>query len=86
DSDRELSDTLGGDDHGFDLVEIRVALGPALATLPEREREILSLRFHGNLTQAQIADQVGVSQMHVSRLITRSLTTLRRHLSDDSAS
>ncbi|MGW3892703.1 RNA polymerase sigma factor SigF [Micromonospora chokoriensis] len=86
DGDRELSDTLGGDDHEFDLVEIRVALGPALATLPEREREILSLRFHGNLTQAQIADQVGVSQMHVSRLITRSLATLRRHLSDGSVS
>ncbi|MEU8217334.1 SigB/SigF/SigG family RNA polymerase sigma factor [Micromonospora taraxaci] len=83
---RELADTLGGDDHEFDLVELRVALGPALAALPEREREILSLRFHGNLTQAEIADRVGVSQMHVSRLITRSLATLRRHLSDDSVS
>ncbi|MDG4778889.1 RNA polymerase sigma factor SigF [Micromonospora sp. WMMD961] len=83
--DRELSDTLGGDDHEFDRVEIRVALAPALATLPPREREILSLRFHGNLTQAQIAEQVGVSQMHVSRLITRSLATLRRHLTADNA-
>ncbi|MET8229815.1 RNA polymerase sigma factor SigF [Micromonospora sp. NPDC005298] len=86
DGGRELGDTLGGDDHEFDLVDIRVALGPALATLPEREQEILSLRFHGNLTQSQIADKIGVSQMHVSRLITRSLATLRRHLSDDSAS
>ncbi|MFF5051662.1 RNA polymerase sigma factor SigF [Micromonospora sp. NPDC000663] len=86
DGSRELGDTLGGDDHEFDLVDIRVALGPALATLPEREQEILSLRFHGNLTQSQIADKIGVSQMHVSRLITRSLATLRRHLSDDSAS
>ncbi|MEU4398321.1 RNA polymerase sigma factor SigF [Micromonospora orduensis] len=85
DGSRELGDTLGGDDYEFDLVDIRVALGPALATLPEREREILSLRFHGNLTQSQIADKIGVSQMHVSRLITRSLATLRRHLSDDSA-
>ncbi|MET8119414.1 RNA polymerase sigma factor SigF [Micromonospora sp. NPDC005189] len=85
DGNRELGDTLGGDDHEFDLVEIRVALGPALATLPEREREILSLRFHGNLTQTQIAERIGVSQMHVSRLITRSLATLRRHLSEDSA-
>ncbi|MEU7917882.1 RNA polymerase sigma factor SigF [Micromonospora zamorensis] len=82
---RELGDTLGGDDHEFDVVEIRVALGPALATLPEREREILSLRFHGNLTQSQIADRVGVSQMHVSRLINRSLATLRRHLSGDNS-
>ncbi|WP_406075715.1 SigB/SigF/SigG family RNA polymerase sigma factor [Micromonospora sp. NBC_01638] len=85
DGNRELADTIGGDDHEFDLVEIRVALGPALATLPERERQILSLRFHGNLTQAQIADRIGVSQMHVSRLITRSLATLRHHLVDVSA-
>ncbi|MGC4745534.1 RNA polymerase sigma factor SigF [Micromonospora sp. DT201] len=87
DGNRELGDTLGGDDREFDLVEIRVALGPALATLPERERQILSLRFRGNLTQAQIADRMGVSQMHVSRLITRSLATLRHHLanSDHSA-
>ncbi|WP_406077514.1 SigB/SigF/SigG family RNA polymerase sigma factor [Micromonospora sp. NBC_00858] len=85
DGNRELGDTLGAEDHEMDRVEIRVALGPALATLPEREREILSLRFHGNLTQAQIADRIGVSQMHVSRLITRSLAALRRHLSDDNA-
>ncbi|MGW5556117.1 RNA polymerase sigma factor SigF [Micromonospora sp. NPDC003944] len=85
DGNRELGDTLGDDDHEIDLVEIRVALGPALATLPERERQILSLRFHGNLTQAQIADRIGVSQMHVSRLITRSLATLRHRLSDDVA-
>ncbi|MDG4760563.1 RNA polymerase sigma factor SigF [Micromonospora sp. WMMD710] len=84
DGGRELGETLGGDDHEFDLVEIRVALGPALATLPEREREILSLRFHGNLTQAQIADRIGISQMHVSRLITRSLAALRDQLSTDS--
>ncbi|MBM0274593.1 SigB/SigF/SigG family RNA polymerase sigma factor [Micromonospora tarensis] len=83
DGNRELGDTLGGDDHEIDLVEIRVALGPALATLPEREREILSLRFHGNLTQSEIADRIGVSQMHVSRLITRSLATLRHHLADE---
>nr|WP_232521400.1 SigB/SigF/SigG family RNA polymerase sigma factor [Micromonospora phaseoli] len=81
----ELGDTLGVTDHDFELVELRVALGPALATLPERERRILTLRFHGNLTQAQIAEQVGVSQMHVSRLITRALATLRHHLSDDRA-
>ncbi|NYH44723.1 RNA polymerase sigma-B factor [Micromonospora jinlongensis] len=85
DGSRELSDTIGGEDHEFDLVDIRVALGPALATLPEREQQILSLRFHGNLTQAEIADRIGVSQMHVSRLITRSLATLRRHLTDDKA-
>ncbi|WP_433315549.1 SigB/SigF/SigG family RNA polymerase sigma factor [Micromonospora sp. CA-269861] len=85
DGSRELGDTLGDDDREFDLVEIRVALGPALATLPERERQILSLRFHGNLTQAQIADRIGVSQMHVSRLITRSLAALRHQLTEDVA-
>ncbi|MEU7840106.1 RNA polymerase sigma factor SigF [Micromonospora sp. NPDC049114] len=85
DGSMELGDTLGERDHEFDLVDLRVALGPALATLPERERRILSLRFHGNLTQAQIAEQIGVSQMHVSRLITRSLATLRGHLAADFA-
>ena len=82
DGNMELGDTLGVHDHELDLVELRVALGPALATLPERERRILSMRFHGNLTQSQIAEQIGVSQMHVSRLITRALSTLRGHLSD----
>ncbi|MFF0150104.1 RNA polymerase sigma factor SigF [Micromonospora sp. NPDC005203] len=82
DGSRELGDTLGGDDHEFDLVETRVALDPALATLPERERQILTLRFYGNLTQAQIAERVGVSQMHVSRLISKSLTALRHRLVD----
>ncbi|MCF0094952.1 RNA polymerase sigma factor SigF [Micromonospora sp. MH99] len=85
DGSMELGDTLGERDHEFELVDLRVALGPALATLPERERQILSLRFHGNLTQAQIAERIGVSQMHVSRLITRSLATLRGHLSEDFA-
>ncbi|WP_422738050.1 SigB/SigF/SigG family RNA polymerase sigma factor [Micromonospora sp. WMMD729] len=83
DGTMELGDTLGVDDHELDLVDLRVALGPALATLPERERRILSLRFHGNLTQAQIAERIGVSQMHVSRLLTRALGTLRGHLAED---
>ncbi|MFI7577731.1 RNA polymerase sigma factor SigF [Micromonospora sp. NPDC049497] len=83
DGTQELGDTLGATDNDFDLVELRVALGPALATLPERERRILSLRFHGNLTQAEIAGQIGVSQMHVSRLITRALAKLRGQLSED---
>ncbi len=80
--DTTLGDTLGGEDTGFELAELRVALGPALATLDEREQKILSLRFYGNLTQSEIAEQVGVSQMHVSRLLTRSLAKLRKHLGD----
>ena len=77
DGTTELGDTLGGEDYEYELAETRVALGPALATLDEREQKILTLRFYGNLTQSQIADQVGISQMHVSRLLTRALTKLR---------
>jgi RNA polymerase sigma-B factor len=79
----ELGDMLGGEDVEFELAELRAALGPALATLDEREQRILTLRFYGNLTQSQIADQVGISQMHVSRLLTRALTKLRTHLATE---
>jgi RNA polymerase sigma-B factor len=81
----ELGDTLGGDDHEYDLVEARLALGPAMACLTERERKILAMRFYGNLTQTQIADRVGVSQMHVSRLIAGALVKLRGKLGPDAA-
>jgi RNA polymerase sigma-B factor len=84
DGNTELGDTLGGEDHGFELTDLRIALGPAMATLAERERTILTLRFYGNLTQTEIAERVGVSQMHVSRLITKSLLKLRQHLGSDS--
>jgi RNA polymerase sigma-B factor len=79
----ELGDTLGGEDAGYDLAELRIALGPALAGLAEREQKIVSLRFYGNLTQQQIAEQIGVSQMHVSRLLARALTKLRQQLDTD---
>jgi RNA polymerase sigma-B factor len=79
--DRELGDSLGGEDGEFNLVELRLSLGPALALLGEREQKIIAWRFFGNLTQSQIADQLGISQMHVSRLLSRSLTTLRGTLS-----
>ncbi|WP_203794705.1 SigB/SigF/SigG family RNA polymerase sigma factor, partial [Actinoplanes derwentensis] len=84
DGTTELGDTLGGEDHEFEVAETRVALGPALATLDEREQKILTLRFYGNLTQSQIADQIGISQMHVSRLLTKALTKLRGQLAADS--
>ena len=76
----ELGDTLGSEDNEIALAELRVALGPALAALDEREQRIVQLRFYGNLTQHQIAEQVGVSQMHVSRLLNRALAKLRVHL------
>jgi len=78
----ELGDMLGSDDNEYELAELRVALGPALATLDPREQKILTLRFYGNLTQSQIAEQIGVSQMHISRLLTRALTKLRGQLAD----
>jgi RNA polymerase sigma-B factor len=79
----ELGDNLGGEDPGFALTEFRVALAPAMAELDERERTILTLRFHGNLTQTEIAERIGISQMHVSRLLTRALAKLRQQLADE---
>ncbi|MFI5840230.1 SigB/SigF/SigG family RNA polymerase sigma factor [Catenuloplanes sp. NPDC051500] len=78
----ELGDLLGTEDEELAAAELRVALGPALADLDPREQRILTLRFYGNLTQSQIADRVGISQMHVSRLLARALTTLRGQLGD----
>ncbi|MBU2667041.1 SigB/SigF/SigG family RNA polymerase sigma factor [Actinoplanes bogorensis] len=74
---QELGDTLGADDHGFELTELRIALGPAIASLSEREQKILSMRFYGNRTQNEIAQQLGISQMHVSRLLAKALQRLR---------
>jgi RNA polymerase sigma-B factor len=67
----------------FELVECREALSPLLSALPERERKILMLRFFGGMTQTEIANEVGVSQMHVSRLLSRTLAGLRRRLAVD---
>jgi len=67
----------------FDLVEHRESLAPLLAAMPERERRILLLRFFGGLTQTEIAAQIGISQMHVSRLLARTLTRLRHQLAED---
>ncbi len=75
-----LGDTLGSTDAAFDRVENREALKPLLAQLGERERTILLLRFFENKTQSQIAEQVGLSQMHVSRLLARTLAELRDKL------
>nr|WP_239028963.1 SigB/SigF/SigG family RNA polymerase sigma factor [Pseudonocardia acidicola] len=71
---------LGRPDPGVALVENRQALGPLLEALPDRERTIVLLRFFGEMTQTQIAREIGISQMHVSRLLTATLTRLRRAL------
>jgi RNA polymerase sigma-B factor len=70
-------DLVGGDDAGFERAEARAMLHDGLVGLPRREREILHLRFFEGLTQREIADRVGISQMHVSRLIRRTVDRLR---------
>jgi RNA polymerase sigma-B factor len=75
-----LGDTIGSDDPHLAAVDERESLHPLLECLPERERKILVLRFVHNLTQTQIAEQVGVSQMHVSRLLSKTLEKLRHGL------
>ena len=79
---RPLSDTFGQVDDAFDRVTEREALRPLVAALPERERTILMLRFFEEMSQSQIAEQVGVSQMHVSRLLARTLADLRAGLAE----
>ena len=74
-------ETIGTEDANFERSEQRASLEPALEMLPDREREILRMRFEDGLTQTQIAEQVGVSQMHVSRLIRKSLARMRAELS-----
>jgi RNA polymerase sigma-B factor len=84
DSDSDpLADTLGEEDAGLVGVENHESLRPLIEELPERERQILTLRFFHNLTQTQIADRVGISQMHVSRLLARTLERLRQGLMDE---
>ena len=73
-------ETIGGEDEEFERSEHRAALEPALDRLPPREREILRMRFEEGLPQTQIAQRVGLSQMHVSRLIRKSLSIMREEL------
>ena len=77
-----LADRIGEPESGYDKVDLREALHPALAQLPGRERRIVTMRYFGNMTQTQIAAEVGLSQMHVSRLLARSLRLLRTALGD----
>jgi RNA polymerase sigma-B factor len=75
-----VADTLGSEDEALEGVEYRESLKPLLEQLPPREKTILLLRFFGNMTQSQIAQEVGISQMHVSRLLARTLAQLRDKL------
>jgi RNA polymerase sigma-B factor len=78
--DLSLGDTLGTEDNGFAMAEFGVSLPPAMECLTDRERTIITLRFYGELTQSKIAEKIGISQMHVSRLLTQALGKLRAQL------
>jgi RNA polymerase sigma-B factor len=72
-----VGDTLGARDERYELVEARMVVADALPSLPERERRILRMRFVEEMTQSEIAAQIGISQMQVSRVLQRSLERLR---------
>jgi RNA polymerase sigma-B factor len=75
-----LRDRIGADDVSFDTVEYGEAIGPVLEEISDRDREILHLRFVEDLTQSEIAERVGVSQMHVSRILRATVERLRRQI------
>jgi len=79
DGDRRstIAESVGEEDTALELVENHESLVPLIQELPQRERKILALRYYGDMTQTQIAEEVGISQMHVSRLLSRTLEDLR---------
>jgi RNA polymerase sigma-B factor len=77
-------ESLGSEDHEYEVSEDRAVLAPGFKVLDERERRILHLRFFSGLTQSEIAEQIGISQMHVSRLIRRSLEKIREEIAEES--
>jgi RNA polymerase sigma-B factor len=81
--DLDPLESLGELEPEYEVSEDRAVLAPGLRVLDERERKILHLRFYDGLTQSQIAQQVGISQMHVSRLIRRSLEKMRAEIATD---
>lgn len=83
DDEMSLSAELGSEDQGLIDSEHRVTLSPLIAQFPPRERMILHLRFFEGLTQSEIAGRLGISQMHVSRLLARALAQLRTQAEDD---
>ena len=83
DDDLDPLESLGTEEHQYELSEDRAVLAPGFKVLDDRERTILQLRFFEGLTQSQIAQQVGISQMHVSRLIRRSLEKIREEIAED---
>ena len=86
DGDLDPLESLGELEHEYEVSEDRAVLAPGLEVLDERERRIIHLRFWDGLTQSQIAQQVGISQMHVSRLIRRSLEKVREEIDTERTS
>ena len=86
DDDLDPLESLGTEEHQYEVSEDRAVLAPGFKALDDRERKILQLRFFEGLTQSQIAQQVGISQMHVSRLIRRSLEKIRETIAEDEES
>ncbi|WP_406321500.1 RNA polymerase sigma factor SigF [Streptomyces sp. NBC_00519] len=80
DAEGALADRIGYEDHGLEGIEYVESLKPLIAELPPRDRKILSLRFVAGMTQSEIGDELGISQMHVSRLLSRTLVRLRKGL------
>ncbi|MFD5657414.1 RNA polymerase sigma factor SigF [Streptomyces hirsutus] len=80
DAEGSLSDRIGYEDHGLEGIEYVESLKPLIAELPSRDRKILSLRFVACMTQSEIGEELGISQMHVSRLLSRTLVRLRKGL------
>ncbi|MGW0614142.1 RNA polymerase sigma factor SigF [Streptomyces sp. NPDC002788] len=80
DSEGALADRIGYEDHGLEGIEYVESLKPLIAELPQRDRKILSLRFVAGMTQSEIGEELGISQMHVSRLLSRTLVRLRKGL------
>lgn len=83
DGDGEVGDLIGGPDGALEMVDDRLTVADLLVRLPARERRMLAMRFYGNHTQVEIAEVLGVSQMHVSRLLTRALAWLREAMLSD---
>jgi RNA polymerase sigma-B factor len=80
DAEGALAARIGYEDHGLEGIEYVESLKPLIAELPPRDRKILSLRFVAGMTQSEIGDELGISQMHVSRLLSRTLVRLRKGL------
>jgi RNA polymerase sigma-B factor len=82
DATSTAAESIGAEDRSYEVSEEWLSLAPALRELPERERSILYLRFFEGRTQTEIADELGISQMHVSRLVSQSLEKLRQRASE----